>query len=124
MTIWNVELKKLQDELHDLKKEHDNEIKQMKMEHEKQIQKVVQEWQLFNLQIKTEAEAISHIYTTVAGILPPMIQSIQIMNQVMKEMNGDTVNNNERQARENMITTVNATIITFNNRLLLLTNHH
>ena len=123
MIFWNAELKKLHDEFHDLKKEHDNEIEQIKTKNEKQTQKMTQEWQLFNLQVKTQAEAISDIYTTVAEILPPMIQCIQIMNQVMNEMNSVTGDDKERQARGNMITSVNATINTFNNRLLLLANH-
>ncbi|CAF2962996.1 unnamed protein product [Rotaria sp. Silwood2] len=122
-SIWNSELRKLQDELHNLKREHENEIKQIKMECDNQIQKMVQGWQLINLQIKTQAEAISDVYTTVSETLPVIIQSIQTINYVMKEMNGNTINDNERQAKENMFTTINDTINTFNNRLLLLTNH-
>ena len=123
-TTWNSELKRLQDELENLKREHDNGIKQIKMEYDNQIQKMVQGWQLINLQIKTQAEAISDVYATVAETLPSMIQSIQIINQVVKELNGNTTNDNERQARENTITTIDGTINTFNHRLLFLTDHH
>jgi hypothetical protein len=113
----------LQDELHNLKREHNNEVKQLKMECDNQIQRMAQGWQLINLQIKTQAEAISDIYTTVSETLPPIIQSIQIINNTIKETNGNPADDNERIPKENMFTTINDTINSFNNRLLLLTDY-
>jgi hypothetical protein len=85
------------------------------MECDNQMQKMVQVWQLINLQIKTQAEVISDVYSTVSDILPPMIHSIQTINHVMKEMNACTADDNERQRKEQMFTTINDTMNAFNN---------
>jgi hypothetical protein len=122
--MWNTELRKLQDELVSLKKEHENEVRKLKMDYDNQIQKMVQAWHLINLQIKTQAEAISDVYTTVSDTLPPIIQAIQTINHVMKEMNRNTADDNERQQKERMFTKINDTINIFNNRLSLLTDHY
>ncbi|UJR18407.1 hypothetical protein I4U23_005312 [Adineta vaga] len=123
-TQLNSEIKKLYEELHTLKREHENELKNLKAEQEKQTQKMVEEWQLFNLQIKTQAEAMSDMYTNINEIIPPMLQSIEITNQVMEKFNNEMTNKKEKQTRETMIKTIGTTLTMVNNRMLLLENHH
>ncbi|CAF4523769.1 unnamed protein product, partial [Rotaria socialis] len=75
----------MDDELYNLKQEHEIEIKKLKTEHETQKQEMTQSWQLINLQFKTQAEAIVDIYTTISEILPPVVQSLQTINQISQE---------------------------------------
>ncbi|CAF2035024.1 unnamed protein product [Rotaria magnacalcarata] len=93
------------------------------MEHETQIQKLAQGWQIINLQFKTQAEAIVEIYTILSEILPPVLQSIQTINHVIKETNKFDTDENERQRKELVYGTINETRSSLNNRLYLLTNH-
>ncbi len=122
-SIWNSDLRKIQDEFINLKKEYDSEVKKVKMECDNQFQKMFQCWQIVNLQIKSQADAITDIYSAVTETLPPITQSIQIIINVMKELNRTTADENERQLKEHTFTTINDTIVTINNRLNLLNDH-
>jgi hypothetical protein len=61
------------------------------------MQRMTQEWQLINLQIKIQPEAIADVYTTVLEIISPVTQSIQTTNLVLKEINENTADDNEQQ---------------------------
>ncbi|CAM4980825.1 unnamed protein product [Rotaria socialis] len=113
----------MDDELYNLKQEHEIEIKKLKTEHETQKQEMTQSWQLINLQFKTQAEAIVDIYTTISEILPPVVQSLQTINQVIEEINRNVIDENERQRKQIIFTTIKETIFSLNSRLCLLTDH-
>ncbi|CAF4686198.1 unnamed protein product [Rotaria socialis] len=84
---------------------------------------MTQSWQLINLQFKTQAEAIVDIYTTISEILPPVVQSLQTINQVIEEINRNVIDENERQRKQIIFTTIKETIFSLNSRLCLLTDH-
>ncbi|CAF1186396.1 unnamed protein product [Adineta ricciae] len=123
-SIWSSEMKKLYNELHNLKKEHENEIKQMKMEFDKQTQKMTEEWQLFNLQIKTQSEVMSDMYSNMNEILPPILDSIKIISDVILNINNESINTKEKHTRESLVKSVITTTSTLNDQLLSLDNHH
>jgi hypothetical protein len=64
---------------------------------------MVQRLQLISLQIKTQTSAILDAYTTVSETLPSMIQSIQTINDIMKEMNINIADDEERQQKERIL---------------------
>ncbi|CAF4482468.1 unnamed protein product [Didymodactylos carnosus] len=89
-----------------------------------QAKKVAETWKLFNLQIKTQAEAVTDVYTTVCEVLPPVIQSLQILNRILWGMNINVADKDEKKQNDQMLDATNNTISTLSDRLQLLTDHH
>ena len=95
----------------------------IKEEGEKQMQKMIQGWHLINLQIKTQAGAISNVYNVISETLPPILQSLQIITHIIKESCSYGNNDDERKQKENTFISVNDIMNTCNNRLALLTDY-
>ncbi|CAF1431221.1 unnamed protein product, partial [Didymodactylos carnosus] len=124
VSTFSIELKKLQDEFDKIKNEYEIKLLKTKESYDNQMKRIAQGWQLLNLQIKTQAEAVIDVYTVVCEIVPPITQSIQIVNQVLEKVNCNVNDVNERQQNDQMLTTTNYIINALNDRLQLLTDHH
>ncbi|CAF4233481.1 unnamed protein product, partial [Rotaria magnacalcarata] len=122
--IWNSDLRQLQEEIHSLKQEYENQIKKLKLDSENQVKLMAQSWQLFNFQSKTQTDAIADIYMTLADVIPSIMNSMQNFNHILKDINKNITNDNERQQRDFVITRIDESINTVNNRLQLMTDHH
>ena len=122
-SIWNGELKNLQEELQRIKQENEVKMKMIKEGCEKQTQKMIQGWHLINIQIKTQAEAITDMYNVISDALPPILQSIQIITQIIKGRCSNGNNDEERKQEENTFISINDLMNTCNNRLSLLTEY-
>ncbi|CAF4373138.1 unnamed protein product, partial [Rotaria magnacalcarata] len=98
--IWNSDLRQLQEEIHSLKQEYENQIKKLKLDSENQVKLMAQSWQLFNFQSKTQTDAIADIYMTLADVIPSIMNSMQNFNHILKDINKNITNDNERQQRD------------------------
>lgn len=121
--IWNSELRKMQDDYINLKQEYENEIGKFKLENKNQLQKMTQTWQLVHLQMKSQTDAITNLYTTVNETLIPIIQSIQTISSVMKKLNQNLKDKEEQKLNVNTFTVINDTMVTLTSRLQLLDDH-
>jgi hypothetical protein len=121
--LWNAELRRMQDEYINLKHEYENELRKIKFENKSQLQKMTQTWQLIHVQMKSQSDAITNLYTTVNETLTPIIQSIQTMSNVMKSLSRKLDDKDEQQINENTSTIINDTMATLNSRLQLLDDH-
>ncbi|CAF3612059.1 unnamed protein product [Rotaria socialis] len=85
---------------------------------------MAQSWQLLNFQSKTQTDAIADIYMTLSDGIPSIMDSMQNFNHILKDINKNITNDNERQQRDFVITRIDESINTVNNRLQLMTDHH
>ncbi|CAF3620084.1 unnamed protein product [Rotaria socialis] len=91
---------------------------------ENQVKLMAQSWQLLNFQSKTQTDAIADIYMTLSDGIPSIMDSMQNFNHILKDINKNITNDNERQQRDFVITRIDESINTVNNRLQLMTDHH
>lgn len=121
--IWNAELRKMQNEYINLKQEYENELEKLKLENKNHLQKMTQTWQLIHLQMKSQSDAVTNLYSTVKETLTPIIQSIQTISNVMKKLNRNLEDKDEQQLNENASSVINDTMGTLASRLHLLDDH-
>jgi hypothetical protein len=57
---------------------------------------MTQTWQLIHLQMKSQSDAITNLYTTVKETLTLIIQSIQTISNVMKRINRNLEDKDEQ----------------------------
>jgi membrane-associated HD superfamily phosphohydrolase len=81
---------------------------------------MTQTWQLIHLQMKSQSDAVTNLYTTVKETLKPIIQSIQTISNVMKRIKRNLEDKDEQQLNENASTVINDTMATLTSRLQLL----